>query len=307
MREGIIAINAEGRITTFNRAAIDTLGLGSEPLTGRLIQEVLPESRLPALLESGEPEFDIEVVIGGRSLIINRIPIRVKGQLTGVVSSFRVRDELAMVSRQLTRIQQYAETLRSQAHEYANKLHTIAGLIQLDKSREALELIGQETQDHQTMLRWLVDSVADPVVSGCLLGKFNRAHELGLQLVIDPESHLDALPSHITPEQLVTLIGNLLDNAFDATLGAQGTQINLSLTDIGQDLIIEVEDKGPGVPDTDLDQVFERGFSRKSEGRGIGLHLVKEIVTQLSGEIVVENLPGGGARFTLYLPKEIRK
>lgn len=307
MREGIIAINAEGRITTFNRAAIDTLGLGSEPLTGRLIQEVLPESRLPALLESGEPEFDTEVVIGGRSLIINRIPIRVKGQLTGVVSSFRVRDELAMVSRQLTRIQQYAETLRSQAHEYANKLHTIAGLIQLDKSREALELIGQETQDHQTMLRWLVDSVADPVVSGCLLGKFNRAHELGLQLVIDPESHLDALPSHITPEQLVTLIGNLLDNAFDATLGAQGTQINLSLTDIGQDLIIEVEDKGPGVPDTDLDQVFERGFSRKSEGRGIGLHLVKEIVTQLSGEIVVENLPGGGARFTLYLPKEIRK
>jgi len=303
IREGIIAINAEGLITTCNRAAIETLGL-DQNLIGRPVREVLPDSRLPDLLESGEPEFDTEMVIGGRSLIINRIPILVKGRLTGVVSSFRVRDELAMVSRQLTRIRQYAETLRSQAHEYANKLHTIAGLIQLDKSDEALELIGQETRDHQAMLRWLVDSVDDPIVSGCLLGKFNRAHELGLQLVIDPDSHLGPLPAHITPERLVTLIGNLLDNAFDATLSAKGRSVFLSMTDIGRDLIFEVEDQGAGIAQEDMQRVFERGFSRKAEGRGIGLHLVKEGVSQLGGEIVVENIEGGGARFTLYLPKE---
>lgn len=304
VREGIIAINNQGLITTFNRAAVDTLNLGTEQLTGRHIREVLPDSRMPALLESGEPEFDKEMVVDGLHLVINRIPIRVHGRITGVVASFRVRDELTMVSRRLTRIRQYAESLRSQAHEYANKLHTIAGLIQLDKSDEALELIGQETRDHQAMLRWLVDSVDDPVVSGCLLGKFNRAHELGLHLEIDPDSHLGPLPVGISTERMVTLIGNLLDNAFDATLTTSNRRIALSMTDIGQDIIIEVEDQGPGIEDEDFARVFERGFSRKAEGRGIGLHLVKEIVCDLGGEIVVENLPDQGARFTLYLPKE---
>jgi two-component system CitB family sensor kinase len=209
-----------------------------------------------------------------------------------------------MVSRQLTRIRQYAETLRSQAHEYANKLHTIAGLIQLDRNDEALELIGQETRDHQALLRWLVDSVDDPVVSGCLLGKFNRAHELGLRLEVDPDSQLGPLPAGITPERLVTLIGNLLDNAFDATLSTNGDTVTLSMTDIGQDLIIEVEDQGPGIADEDRPHLFDKGFSRKAQGRGIGLHLVKEGVSQLGGEIVVENRSDGGARFTLYLPKE---
>jgi len=304
VREGIIAINAQGRITTFNRAAIQTLGLDDAPLTGRPIREVLPDSRLPALLASGTPEFDTEITVRDRNLIVNRVPILVKGKVTGVVASFRQRDELAQVSRQLTRIRQYAETLRSQAHEYANKLHTIAGLIQLDRNDEALELIGQETRDHQALLRWLVDSVDDPVVSGCLLGKFNRAHELGLRLEVDPDSHLGPLPAGITPERLVTLIGNLLDNAFDATLAANGKSVTLSLTDIGQDLIIEVEDQGPGIAEADRDHLFEKGFSRKARGRGIGLHLVKEGVRQLGGEIVVENGRDGGARFTLYLPRE---
>ncbi len=304
VREGIIAINRQGLITTFNRAASDTLDLGTQQLTGRHIREVLPESRMPTVLESGEPEFDKEMVVDGRHLVINRIPIRVHGKISGVVASFRVRDELTMVSRRLTRIRQYAESLRSQAHEYANKLHTIAGLIQLDKSDEALELIGQETRDHQTMLRWLVDSVDDPVVSGCLLGKFNRAHELGLHLEVDPDSHLGPLPPDISTERMVTLIGNLLDNAFDATLSAGKRSISLSMTDIGQDIIIEVEDQGPGIEDDDFARVFERGFSRKAEGRGIGLHLVKEIVSDLGGEVVVENIADKGARFTLYLPKE---
>ena len=304
VREGIIAINAEGRITTFNRAAIETLGLDDAPLTGRPIHDVLPDSRLPSLLASGEPEFDTEMTVRDRNLIVNRVPIRVKGKVSGVVASFRQRDELALVSRQLVRIRQYAETLRSQAHEYANKLHTIAGLIQLDRNDEALELIGQETRDHQALLRWLVDSVDDPVVSGCLLGKFNRAHELGLSLEVDPDSHLGPLPTGITPERLVTLIGNLLDNAFDATLSAGGHTVTLSLTDIGQDLIIEVEDQGAGISDQDRPHLFEKGFSRKSQGRGIGLHLVKEGVHQLGGEVVVENRSEGGARFTLYLPKE---
>ncbi len=305
VREGIIAVNTEGRITTFNQAAAATLGLSpSEPLSGRPIQDVLPDSRLPNMLVSGEPEFDRELILRGQTLIVNRIPIRDGQKVIGGVASFRRKDELDQVSRQLTQIQQYAETLRSQTHEYANKLHTIAGLIQIGASDRALEIIGQETREQQALLRWLVDSVTEPVLSGCLLGKYNRAHELGLQLLIDPDSHMGALPPHVPPERIVTLLGNLLDNAFEATLAAQGKQVQLSMTDLGSDLIFEVEDQGTGVPEAERERIFQRGVSGKSSSRGIGLHLVRQTLTQLGGEITVSETTGGGARFTAYIPKE---
>ncbi|WP_020682325.1 ATP-binding protein [Marinobacterium rhizophilum] len=305
VREGIIAVNTEGLISTVNKAAASTLGLAdTESLIGRPIQDVLPDSRLPDLLASGEPEFDRELTLRGQTLIVNRIPIRDGQKVIGGVASFRRKDELDQVSRQLTQIQQYAETLRSQAHEYANKLHTIAGLIQIGASDRALEIIGQETREHQALLRWLVDSVTEPVLSGCLLGKYNRAHELGLQLLIDPDSHMGALPPHVTPERIVTLLGNLLDNAFEATLAAQGKQVQLSMTDLGSDLIFEVEDQGAGVPEAERERIFQRGISGKSESRGIGLHLVRQTLTQLGGEITVSEATGGGARFTAYIPKE---
>ncbi|UTW11945.1 ATP-binding protein [Marinobacterium rhizophilum] len=305
VREGIIAVNTEGRITTFNQAAAATLGLSpSEPLSGRPIQDVLPDSRLPDMLVSGEPEFDRELILRGQTLIVNRIPIRDGQKVIGGVASFRRKDELDQVSRQLTQIQQYAETLRSQTHEYANKLHTIAGLIQIGASDRALEIIGQETREQQALLRWLVDSVTEPVLSGCLLGKYNRAHELGLQLLIDPDSHMGALPTHVPAERIVTLLGNLLDNAFEATLAAQGKQVQLSMTDLGSDLIFEVEDQGTGVPVAERERIFQRGVSGKSGSRGIGLHLVRQTLTQLGGEITVSETTGGGARFTAYIPKE---
>ncbi|MFC6671812.1 sensor histidine kinase [Marinobacterium aestuariivivens] len=306
VREGIIAVNTEGRITTFNKAAARTLGLAaSEPLSGRPIQEVLPDSRLPDLLVTGKPEFDRELTLKGQTLIVNRIPIRDGHQVIGGVASFRRKDELDQVSRQLTQIQQYAETLRSQAHEYANKLHTIAGLIQIGATDRALEIIGQETREHQELLRWLVDSVTEPVLSGCLLGKYNRAHELGLRLIIDPDSHMGALPAHIAPERIVTLLGNLLDNAFEATLAAGGRQVQLSMTDLGRELIFEIEDEGLGVPESEREQIFERGHSSKARGRGIGLHLVRQTLAQLGGEITVSEAGTGGARFTAYIPKEV--
>jgi two-component system CitB family sensor kinase len=235
---------------------------------------------------------------------VNRIPIIDEGKVTGVVSSFRRKDEMEEVSRQLTRIQHYAETLRSQAHEYSNKLHTIAGLIEIGATEQALEIIGQETQDHQALLHFLVDAVKDPVLSGCLLGKFNRAHEMGLKLTIDPESRIDVLPPHIAAEQLVTVLGNILDNAFEATLKNHGKEIQLSMTDLGNDLIFEVEDQGAGIPPAEVNQIFEKGVSSKAEaGHGWGLYLASQIVNQLHGQIEVECPSKGGSRITVYLPK----
>lgn len=304
VREGIIAINAEGRITTFNRAAIKALNLpDDQQLSGLHLTEVLPESRLPAMLETGSPEYDRETFINGRNLIINRLPIMRDGKLVGVVASFRPKDELAEVSRQLTRIRQYADALRSQAHEYANKLHTIAGLISIDAKDEALELIGQETAGHQALLSWIRESVADHLIAGLLLGKYNRASELGLRLEIDQDSNLEALPEHIEAQQVVTILGNLIDNALEASLSNNAESVHLSFTDLGEEIVIEVEDHGPGIAPEEREAVFRQGYSSKGENRGIGLHLVSEITHQLDGKLTLESVEPSGCRFTLYLPR----
>jgi two-component system CitB family sensor kinase len=305
--EGIIAINREGIITTFNRRAIETLGLDRDTqLEGLHIEQVLPDTKLVELMTKGVPQFDLEVWLQDKQLVVNRLPVTFEGQIIGAVSSFRPRDEVDAISQQLTKIEQYADTLRSQAHEYSNKLHTIAGLIQLDAKQDALALIGREAQDHQALITLLVRATPNPVIAGCLLGKFNRAKEMGLSLRIDNESELADLPKNITQDQLASILGNLIDNALEATLGFRGPggEVSVSFTDIGQDVIIEVQDEGPGVPSDIKDLIFTKGYSSKS-GRehGIGLYLIANIIQQCQGHIDIENLDTNGSRFILYIPK----
>ena len=312
VREGIIAIDQRGIITTFNKTAVETLGLPHElSLTGQDIRSVLPDSDMGNTLQSGKAEHDREVWLNGQSLIVNRLPVLVNDRITGVVSSFRPKGELELLTRQLSHIEQYAETLRSQSHEYANKLHTIAGLIQIDAKDQALELIGQESKGVQELVHLLVEAVPDPIIAGCILGKFNRAHELGLDLQIDNESHMLDIPELLPRERLVSLLGNLLDNAFEATRLAlkQNKSTNrfvrLSMSDYGNDLIFEIEDNGDGIPANEQQHIFEKGVSTKSEqGHGYGLYLVAAIIRELQGQISIDTLESGGSRVTVYLPKK---
>lgn len=307
VREGIIAVNREGIITTANRAAHETLNLPPDkPLAGTPLLDILPESSLMSVLETGQPDFDREIWLRSRQMVVNRLPVRQGDDIIGVVASFRLSNELDQVSRRLTRIQQYADTLRSQTHEYSNKLHTIAGLIQIGANDEALSLIGSEVSDHQALLHLLLEAVPDPVIAGCLLGKYNRAREMGLNLDIDPDSQMSDIPEALPRNQLVSVLGNLIDNALEATRQqtGEGGRVKLSMTDLGEELIFEVEDQGPGVPEEAQRKIFERGVSSKGEDHGIGLHLVQQFLNRWGGSITVENLNEGGSRFTLYLPKQ---
>ncbi len=312
IREGVISINAEGRITTFNRNALETLGLGEQDLQGKPIHDLFPQSDLDQILETGDMELDREIEINGQSLIVNRLPIRVDQQITGVVSSFRPKGDIEQLSRRLTHIEQYAETLRAQSHDYANKLHTIAGLIQINANDQALELIGQESRGIQELVHLLVETIPDPVLAGCILGKYNRAHELGLELVLDPSSHLSEIPTHVPSEKLMTMIGNIIDNAFEATRQKlqqhpEGSnEVLLSVNDYGNDLVLEIEDHGAGIAENDRQRIFDKGISSKSEeGHGYGLFLVRSILSELQGQIDLEHTDSGGTRFIIYLPKQL--
>jgi two-component system CitB family sensor kinase len=307
VREGIIAINNKGCITTINHTAFSTLSLpDSEDFIGQPINNLLENSSILDVLKTGQPQFDQEVWINGHNIIVNRLPLKQGKKITGVVSSFRRKDELDLVSKKLTRIQQYSDTLRSQAHEYSNKLHTIAGLIQINATDKALELIGQESQAHQELIQLLIKAVPDPIIAGCLLGKYNRARELGLHLIIDKESQMSAVPDHLPREELVSIIGNLIDNALEATqrhLGAGG-EITLSMTDIGNDLIFEIEDQGAGISEQEEENIFNKGVTSKTDdGHGIGLYIVKKLLQGLDGHISITRKKSVGSLFTVYVPK----
>ena len=309
VREGIIAINDEAKITTVNHTALETLGLpeGENPI-GKPVLELLPDTAMIEVLQTGEPQFDQEVWRPGLNIVANRIPLRQGDRVTGVVSSFRRKDELAEVSRKLTRIQQHADTLRAQSHEYSNKLHTIAGLIQIGSYEQALALIGQESRSHQALITLLRNAVPDPILAGCLLGKYNRAREMGLDLIIDPDSSMSEIPTSLPREHLVSIVGNLIDNALEATLRhhGHGGKVELMMTDFGDQLMFDVADQGPGVAPEEQDKIFERGVSHKNaEGHGIGLHLVKTLLDSLGGLIEVESESGMGSHFIVYIPKQL--
>lgn len=304
IREGIIAVDGQGQLTFVNSAAHRYLGEGfDKDLRGKPLKDVCPCPDLAQALDVGEKLFDQEMVLKNRPMIVNILPLG--AERGGLVASFRPKDELDRLARELSHVQEYSELLRAQTHEYSNKMHTIAGLIQLGAHQEALDLVINEASGYQQLIRNLAETVPDPVIAGVILGKYNRACELKIELEFDGQNSFADLPPELEREPLVTILGNLLDNAFDAVRETGGNQlVRLFLTDLGPDLIIEVEDSGPGVAEQVAGELFNSGVTTKpGSGRGTGLSLVKRAVDGLGGEITFSDGELGGALFTVIIPK----
>jgi two-component system, CitB family, sensor kinase len=308
IHEGILAVNREGQITLVNQQARRFLGLPpAERVLGQPIQQVVPNSRLSEVLERGERQFDQEMWLGDHPVVVNRVPILDGGEIEGAVSTFRSRREIVDLSNALSAASRDVDMLRAQAHEYSNKLYTISGMLQLDRIDDALALIHQENARQQEQMSFLMQHVADPVISGTLLGKMTRARELGVALEIDAHSSLCSPLTVTGQEVMMTVIGNLLDNACHAAQqrGDDG-QVRLFFTDLGEQLLIEVEDNGPGVAAEHVEAIFDEGFSTKpGKHRGIGLALVSRLCREHGGAITLEESELGGACFTAVLDRSL--
>ncbi|MBL0386449.1 sensor histidine kinase [Tumebacillus sp. ITR2] len=308
IREGIIAVNQAGNVTMVNQTAARMFGFaeGGE-VVGSYILDVLPGSRLLEVVQSGQSEYDQEMIGVDDALIVNRVPVvDHRGHVIGAVASFRSKTELYKVTEELSQVKRYAESLRAQTHEFSNKLYMISGLIQLESYQEALELITRESDVHQNLVQFIMQQVPDPMIGGLLIGKFNRAQELKVELKLDPHSSFVDVPLSLDRSHFVTILGNLLENAMEAVLGEESTekQVRVLLTDLGDDCILEVEDTGPGVPEAVLASMFDVGVSTKAEQhRGFGLALVKRAVEQLGGYITYTALQPRGSLFTVAIPK----
>ncbi|MGK7376594.1 ATP-binding protein [Planococcus sp. 1R117A] len=305
VREGILMVDKAGDITMANVSAYEFLSLPKETeLIGKPVDEVLPNTLLPQVLQTGEAQLDRLMTIRGKKMIVNRIPIHLGNEIIGAVSSFRLQSDIEGLRNELTQVRQYADALRAQTHEHQNFLYTISGLIQLNSLEEAMQLIHNETEEQQSLVQFVTQRLQDPFLGGIVIGLFNRARELKVKLVLDEESSLKKLPSHLEKSLFVSVLGNLVTNAFEAVGNLPESEriVRLLLSDNGSEILIEVEDSGEGVDAKILSTLFKKRISTKAgNDRGFGLLKVYENVKDLQGEIAMETGDLGGALFIISI------
>lgn len=309
VREGIIMVNQEGVITVANSAAYKTLSISeNDPLIGKGIRAVIPNTNMFEVLKYGEKHLDKPTEIAGKQTIVNRIPIWNGDKVVGAVASFRLQSEIDSLVMELSQVKKYTEALRAQTHEYNNFLYTISGLVQLGNYDEALSLIHSERAEQGSLIHFISQRIRDSFINGILIGFFNRAKELKVRFIIDEDSQLDDLPKDIQKHLLVSILGNLLTNAFEAVehLDEKNRIVRVLVVDQGRDLVIEVEDSGKGLDEELKGALFEKRISTKaknSEQHGYGLVKVSENVKELGGEIFIEHGDLGGALFLIVINK----
>lgn len=301
MHEGIIAIDTDEVITIFNDRAKAMMGIEGN-VVGKNIYTVIPDTRLPEIITLQKPLFNKELTVRNRHIVSNRIPIMVNHKTVGAVAIFQDRTEVKKLAEELTGVKAFVSALRVQNHEHMNKLHTIAGLLQLGHEHKALEYVFQVTEEHEELTRFFSKQINSISLSGLLLSKISRGKELGINVSIDRHSTLTSFPFPLDEHDFVVIFGNLIENAFDSFKNSskEAKEVYISIEQDEHLLSILIEDNGEGICHDTIPHIFEEGYSTKNgSNRGIGLYLVKKIVTKADGAIRVESTPQQGTSFTI--------
>jgi two-component system CitB family sensor kinase len=285
VREGLLMLDGQYRVALINDGGRELLGVASEgdskadpeaDVVGRSVAELgLPAPLTGALLAS-EPRVDEVHLTADRVLVVNTSPVS-GGERRGTVVTLRDVTELQSLMGELNSERGFTQALRSQAHEAANRLHTVVSLIELGRAEEAVDFATAELELAQALTDQVVAAVSEPVLAALLLGKTAQANERGVELVVSEDSSLDdgLLPPSLPSRDLVTILGNLIDNAVDAAQGSVGAQVTVTAyTDGTDELVLRVSDTGEGVHPAHAEAVFQRGFTTKPAGpggRGLGL------------------------------------
>ncbi|MFE9138402.1 ATP-binding protein [Streptomyces sp. NPDC007355] len=299
IREGVVALDRHGSVRLMNDEAQRLLGLSPEA-TGRPLDEVLGRGRTADVLAGRVTGEDLVTVRGHRVLIANRMPT----DDGGAVATLRDRTELERLGRELDSTRGLIDALRAQDHEHANRMHTLLGLLELEMHEEAVEFVTEVVGVHRATAEQVTEKVHDPLLAALLVGKATVAAERGVSLRIAPGS---LLPDRLVdPRELVTVVGNLVDNALDAAAGTPGARIDVSFRAEARTVVLRVTDTGPGVPEESRELIFTEGWTTKalpSHGkRGLGLALVRRLAERRGGSARVAGGPEGGAEFTVVLP-----
>lgn len=305
IREGVVAVGTDDRVTMMNDAARTTLGIAGDPVGRRIDELGLHPYVVAQLRATGATEVrDAVAVVGTSVVVFNRRAASSRGRGIGSVTTLRDRTELVSLQSQLTSNLSITDTLRAQTHEFDNQLHTISGLVQLGEYDEVTALVGALTRQRAEVTAYVSQRLQDPALAALMIAKHAVAEERGVELELDPGSSLPALAPDESAD-LITVVGNLVDNAVDASAGRPDGAVEVWIRVEDGVVHVRVRDNGPGVPVELRDTVFVRGFSTKPDvvgGRGLGLPLVRLICDQRGGETVVDDAVGGGAEVRVSLP-----
>lgn len=301
VQEGLVLLDAGHRVQLVNDEARRLLRLPDDAV-GRPVGELgLP----PALVEAavgGRTETDDVYLVAGNALVVSSAPARQGPRTVGAVVTVRDRTELANVSGELDVVRRLTTALRAQNHESANRLHTVVSLVEMGRPQEAVDFATEELQVAQLLTDQVVESVSDPVLAALLLGKSAESAERGVTLEIEGRVETDHTP--VDARTLVTVVGNLVDNAIDAVADVEDPRVAVRVGWDTERFTVTVADNGPGIDDADVDRVLQRGWSTKAGppgSRGIGLALVAQIAQRHGGGVQVRRSELGGAELTVTL------
>lgn len=309
VREGIVNVNSNGRITLVNSEAsvlLQQAGIKNvSEIMGMNASDVLKRLSINDIIKDGKTLVDASVKIGNTIFILTAVPLLLEDKnIIGAVLTFRKKSVVEEMANQLTGFKNYATALRAQTHEFMNKMHVIMGLIDMKAYDELKNFTQEIAYNRQSEVSYIVTRLKDITLSGFILGKISRSRELDIDFSLTEESELHSELDVPSVHDIVLIAGNIIENAFDALKNFDGERIvNLSILDFDREIVIVVEDSGPGMDESIRKHIFQRGFSSKCEsGHGFGLYLVKQSIDSLNGTISVESAPGEGTIFTVRLP-----
>lgn len=308
MHEGIIAVDTRGCITMINDKAREILEIKvRDDLIGTPINETGIDNRIVDILKFPEDLYNQALLISNVTILYSRVTVQLQGRAVGSIMIFQDRTDVAKLAEELTGVRAFVDALRVQNHEFLNKLHTIGGLVELDDREKVLEYIWEVTEQREELTRFLSSRINNPHITGLLLAKVNRGYELGVDVMIDQNSRLSQLPGALDQHDLVAVIGNLIENAFDALQDIERKQLFLKLYQDDENFTFMVQDNGCGMSEVVRDKMFLRGFTTKSgAAHGYGMSLVRAIVDKSMGKIDVESRLGQGTRIIITIPMMIR-
>ncbi|WP_192458561.1 sensor histidine kinase [Musicola keenii] len=310
IKEGVVAVDTDLRITIINDEAKRLFNQhdGGERLAiGKDISHWPALMNLEKVVKAGNPQQDEEINFNGNLLLTNTVPVVVNGDIIGAIATFRDKTEVGQLIQRLTGISYYADALRAQSHEFMNKLHVILGMLHLKYYPQLEEYILKTANNYQTEIGSIIRKVKSPVIAGFLLGKINRARDLGITLSISEDSLLPDTDDAQVTNELITVLGNLIENAMDAMAGLENREIVVTFHHRNNCLHCSVSDDGPGIPLDVQQHIYQEGFSTKGSGRGIGLHLTKQSLEKIGGTIDFESEPDVYTQFFVIIPYQARQ
>jgi sensor histidine kinase regulating citrate/malate metabolism len=306
LEEGIFAINAKEELIFMNESSKKILSLDKMPDYGTKITDIYPETKLPSVLYTGVPEYNVSLMIQGNHIISNRIPIVEKNEIIGAVTIFRNKTEYTRLSQELSGTKYMLETLRCFNHEFKNKLHIILGFIEMGHPKKAADFIVHTSMASTVAVSEVTKNIQIPSIAALLIGKIIRASELGIRIRIKPNSSCTGEDLHLPMDLYITILGNLIENAIEAlneqSEGIKEIDVGIYIWKAGS--ILSVDDTGAGIDCAARDKIFDKDFSTKGEGRGSGMYLIKKVVNEYHGNIEWESEKNVGTSFTITFMEE---